>query len=83
MPLTALPQSMLPRAGNGQALQSALRGARAVICTGRLGDLSNAAEQGSLEHLILVASAGQPSAANCMQGSSGLRCTDFKEGHLI
>lgn len=45
-------------AGNSQTVQSALRGARAVICTGRLGELLRAAEQTSLEHLIVVSSAG-------------------------
>ena len=30
-----------------------------MVCTGRLGDLLRAAEQQSVEHLIVVSSAGQ------------------------
>ena len=70
-------------AGNGQALRAALKGARAVICTGRLGDLPSAAEQASLEHLIVVSSAGQPAAAYRTQGSSGLTFRIVREGCLI
>jgi len=51
-------QAICSYAGNSQTVQSALRGARAVICTGRLGELPRAAEQRSLEHLIVVSSAG-------------------------
>jgi hypothetical protein len=65
--------------GNGQALQSALRGARAVICTGRLGDLPSAAEQGGLEHLIVVSSAGQPAAAYIACKAAVVLCVRISE----
>ncbi len=46
-------------AGSMQALQPALTGAKAVVCTGRLGNLLQAAEQQRLEHIVVVSSAGQ------------------------
>ena len=45
-------------AGNAQALEAALKGARAVICTGRLGILLELPQSRKLEHLIVLSSAG-------------------------
>lgn len=45
-------------AGSVQALQPALTGAKAVVCTGRLGNLLQAAEQQRLYHIVVVSSAG-------------------------
>lgn len=53
-------QSMSDCAGSVDALQAALTGTKAVVCTGRLGSLLQAAEQQDLEHLVAVSSAGQP-----------------------
>ncbi|BDA48364.1 hypothetical protein COCOBI_12-0410 [Coccomyxa sp. Obi] len=44
--------------GNARALEAALRGVRAVICTGRLGDLLPLCQQRKVEHLILLTSVG-------------------------
>jgi hypothetical protein len=42
--------------GSGRALEAALRGAQAVVCTGRLGGLPNLAQRRSVEHLVVLCS---------------------------
>ncbi|CAL8463745.1 g3279 [Coccomyxa elongata] len=49
--------------GNTRALEAALRGVRAVICTGRLGDLLPLCQQKKVEHLILLTSVGSSGSA--------------------
>ena len=43
-----------------------MRGVRAVICTGRLGDLLPLCQQKKVEHLILLTSVGEPHPFLCL-----------------
>ncbi|KAK9917088.1 hypothetical protein WJX75_000779 [Coccomyxa subellipsoidea] len=44
--------------GDARAVQAALRGVRAVICTGRLGEVLPLLQQRNVQHLILLTSTG-------------------------
>ena len=66
--------------GNVQALQSALRGAKAAVCTGRLGSLLQAAEQQNLQHIVVVSSAGEPAHGHA---ASGHAASDLAESSVI
>ncbi len=48
--------------GDARAVQAALRGVRAVICTGRLGEVLPLCQQRKVEHLILLTSTGEAPA---------------------
>ena len=72
-------------AGSVQALQPALTGAKAVVCTGRLGNLLQAAEQQGLDHIVVVSAAGQstihaesefPDIISIMHLLFNIRCLD-------
>lgn len=46
-------------AGDEQVVSRALRGARAVICPGKLGALPRVAAEQRVEHIVLLSSAGR------------------------
>lgn len=62
-------------AGNAKAMEAALKGARAVICTGRLGSLLELPQARKVEHLIVLSSAGGQWGRLChFQLPTAVRC---------
>ena len=52
--------------GSAEAVNAALRGVRAVICTGDLGHLMPLWKQIKVEHVILLIKAGEPDPGPCL-----------------